>query len=101
MSEDNVEYLVIDYDDQLDSVVDSVNYLLQDYGLVFEEDDDKNNESYENGDGRMWWVLVDKSLKRICEHCDGYGGQGDGYVPEQKGMLPSMCGYCDGKGVDK
>ena len=36
-----------------------------------------------------------------CEHCDGYGGQGDGYVPEQKGMLPSMCGYCDGTGVDK
>jgi len=57
MSEDDVEYLVIDYDDQLDSVVDSVNYLLQDYGLVFEEDDNKNNESYENGDGRMWWVL--------------------------------------------
>ena len=57
MSKDNVEYLVIDYDDQLDSVVDSVNYILQDYGLVFEEDDDKNNESYENGDGRMWWTL--------------------------------------------
>ena len=57
MSEDDVEYLVIDYDDQLDSVVDSVNYLLQDYGLVFEEDDNKNNESYENGDGRMWWGL--------------------------------------------
>jgi hypothetical protein len=57
MSEDDEEYLVIDYDDQLDSVVDSVNYLLQDYGLVFEEDDDKNNESYENGDGRMWWTL--------------------------------------------
>lgn len=57
MSEDDVEYLVIDYDDQLDNVVDSVNYLLQDYGLVFEEDDNKNNESYENGDGRMWWVL--------------------------------------------
>jgi len=96
MSDHNVEYLVINYDDQLDSVVDSVNYLLQDYGLVFEEDDNKNNESYENGDGRMWWTL-----KRICEHCDGYGGQGDGYVPEEKGMLPSMCGYCDGTGVDK
>ena len=57
MSEDSVEYLVINYDDQLDSVVDSVNYLLQDYGLAFEEDDKKNEESYENGDGRMWWVL--------------------------------------------
>ena len=61
MSEDDVEYLVIDYDDQLDSVVDSVNYLLQDYGLVFEEDDNKNNESYENGDGRMWWVLKEST----------------------------------------
>ena len=40
-------------------------------------------------------------LNFICPHCDGYGGEGDGYVPEQKGMLPSMCGYCDGKGVDK
>tara|TARA_A100001201_G_scaffold58691_1_gene56391 strand:- start:250 stop:459 length:210 start_codon:yes stop_codon:yes gene_type:complete len=59
MSDDNVEYLVINYDDQLDSVVDSVNYLLQDYGLVFKKDDDKNNESYENGDDRMWWVLID------------------------------------------
>jgi len=57
MTDDNVEYLVINYDDQLDGVVDSVNYLLQDYGLVFEEDDNKNNGSYENGDGRMWWVL--------------------------------------------
>lgn len=54
---DDVKYLVINYDDQLDGVVDSVNYLLQDYGLVFEEDDNKNNGSYENGDGRMWWVL--------------------------------------------
>ena len=62
MSYDNVEYLMINYDDQPDSVVDSVNYLLQDYGLVFEEDDNKNNESYENGDGRMWWVL--KELKK-------------------------------------
>ena len=57
MTDDNVEYLVIDYDDQLNSVVDSVNYFLQDYGLAFQEDDNKNNESYENGDGRMWWVL--------------------------------------------
>lgn len=57
MTNDNVEYLVINYDDQLDGVVDSVNYLLQDYGLVFEEDDDKNEESYKDGDGRMWWVL--------------------------------------------
>lgn len=38
---------------------------------------------------------VDKSLKRICEHCDGYGGQWDGFVN------PSKCGYCDGTGVDK
>lgn len=45
---------------------DSVNYLLQDYGLVFEEDDDKNNESYENGDGCMWWVL--KEIED--ENCD-------------------------------
>ena len=57
MSDHNVEYLVINYDDQLDGVVDSVNCLLQDHGLVFETDDNKNNESYENGDGRMWWVL--------------------------------------------
>lgn len=57
MSDDNVEYLVINYDDQLDGVVDSVNYLLQDYGLVFEEDDNKNEQSYQDGDGRMWWVL--------------------------------------------
>lgn len=40
-------------------------------------------------------------VNRICDHCYGYGGHGDGYVPEQKGMLPSMCGYCDGTGVDK
>jgi len=40
-------------------------------------------------------------VNRTCDHCDGYGGHGDGYVPEQKGMLPSMCGYCDGTGVDK
>ena len=57
MSDDNVEYLVINYDDQLNGVVDSVNYLLQDYGLVFEEDDNKNEQSYQDGDGRMWWVL--------------------------------------------
>ena len=57
MSDDNVEYLVINYDDQLDGVVDSVNYLLQDYDLVFELDEQKNEESYEDGDGRMWWVL--------------------------------------------
>ena len=56
-----LEYLMINYDDQLDSVVDSVNYLLQDYGLVFEEDDNKNSESHENGDGRMWWTI--KELK--------------------------------------
>jgi DnaJ-class molecular chaperone len=37
--------------------------------------------------------------KNTCQHCDGFGGQGCGYVPEQKGMLPSMCGYCDGTGV--
>ena len=60
MSDDNVEYLVVDYDDQLDSLVDSVNYLLQNYGLVFEKDDNKNDESYENGDGRMWWILKDE-----------------------------------------
>ncbi len=63
MSDDNVEYLVIDYDElTFHGVVDSVNYLLQDYGLVFKEDDDKNNDSYENGDGRMWWTLkeIDK-----------------------------------------
>ena len=64
MSDDNVEYLVISYDDQLDGVVDSVNHLLQDYGLVFEEDDDKNNESYDNGDGRMWWVLKEMTNER-------------------------------------
>ena len=64
MSEDSVEYLVINYDDQLDSVVDSVNYLLQDYGLAFEEDDKKNEESYENGDGRMWWVLKELTNER-------------------------------------
>ncbi len=57
MSDDNVEYLVINYDDQPDGVVDSVNYLLQDYDLVFELDEQKNEESYEDGDGRMWWVL--------------------------------------------
>jgi hypothetical protein len=66
MSDDNVEYLVISYDDQLDGVVDSVNHVLQDYGLVFKEDDDKNNESYENGDGHMWWVL--KEIED--ENCD-------------------------------
>jgi rubrerythrin len=37
--------------------------------------------------------------KNTCQYCDGFGGQGCGYVPEQKGMLPSMCGYCDGTGV--
>lgn len=37
--------------------------------------------------------------KNTCQHCDGFGGHGCGYVPEQKGMLPSMCGYCDGTGV--
>ena len=57
MSDANVEYLLIHYDDQLDSVVDRVNYLLQDYGLVFEEDDNKNSESHENGDGGMWWTI--------------------------------------------
>ncbi len=57
MSDDNVEYLVINYDDQPDGVVDSVNYLLQDYDLVFELDEQKNEESYAARDGRMWWVL--------------------------------------------
>ena len=64
MSDDSVEYLIINYDDQLDSVVDSINYLLQDYGLVFEEDDNKNSESHENGDGRMWWTI--KELTNDC-----------------------------------
>ena len=51
------EYLMVDYDDQLDNVVDNVNLFLEEYGLRFELDDIKNEESYENGDGRMWWTL--------------------------------------------
>ena len=61
MSDDNVEHLIIEYDDHLDHLVDKVNYLLQDYGLVFEDDEEKNDESWDNGDGRMWYVL--KELK--------------------------------------
>ncbi len=61
MTDDNVEHLIVEYDDHLDYLVDKVNYLLQDYGLVFENDEEKNDESCDNGDGRMWYVL--KELK--------------------------------------
>ena len=41
---------------------------------------------------------------KICDHCDGYGGTGHGWVPQRMAgsqQPPSMCGYCDGTGVDK
>ena len=59
MTDDNVKYLEIDYKDHSDCVVDKVNHLLQDYGLVFEEDDNKNEEAADNCDPRMWWRLKD------------------------------------------
>jgi len=57
MNNDNVEHLIIEYDDNTDNVVDKVNYLLQDYGLVFENDEEKNDEAAELCVGRMWYVL--------------------------------------------
>lgn len=54
MSDDNVEYLVVDHDSPAYCVVDSVNCFLQNYGLVFEK---VHDEAYENGDGRMWWTI--------------------------------------------
>ena len=61
MTDDNVEHLIVKYDEPFDHLVDRVNYLLQDYGLVFEGDEEKNDESWDNGDDRLWYVL--KELK--------------------------------------
>lgn len=60
----------------------------------------KDKDNYTHIDGTLEVIGnifegFDKSLKRICEHCDGYGGQWDGFVN------PSKCGYCGGTGVDE
>jgi hypothetical protein len=51
------EYLMIEYDDHLDNVVDKVNAILEEYELQFVLDDEKNEKSHEDCDGKMWWTL--------------------------------------------
>lgn len=63
------EYLMIEYDDQLDNVVDKVNAILEEYELQFVLDDEKNEKSYEDCDGRMWWTLRESLNCFKCPEC--------------------------------
>lgn len=49
--------------------------------------------------GQSFYLEVEENEipeEQQCPECDGKGGYGEGYG--QPGMLPVMCGWCDGTG---
>ena len=49
--------LIIDYDDNALDIMEQVNDELAEYGLEFVEDNEKNEQAFKDGSGRMFYNL--------------------------------------------
>lgn len=55
--------VAVNYDDQLMDVVDRIAIALRPFNIVIEDDEEKNEESYQDGDGRMWYIIKEGTIE--------------------------------------